>query len=146
MLYTIGEISRKLGIPASTLRYYEKERLLPFVERTNGGIRMFREEDLEFLKIIRCLKNAGVSIAGIREFIGLVRQGDASIEARLEFFQRQKACVLRRIAELRKTLSVLEFKCRYYAQAKREGTTRRLEAMKPEDFSEPYCRIKRELM
>ena len=145
MLYTIGEMSKKLGIPASTLRYYEKEQLLPCVERTTGGIRMFKESDLEFLNIIHCLKMAGVSISGIREFIGLLKQGDSSIDARLAFFQREKASVLQQIAELKKTLSVLEFKCWYYTQAKKEGTTKRLASLKPEDFPEPYRKIKTEL-
>ena len=145
MLYTIGEMSKKLGIPASTLRYYEKEQLRPCVERTTGGIRMFKESDLEFLNIIHCLKMAGVSISGIREFIGLVKQGDSSIEARLAFFQREKASVLQQIAELKKTLSVLEFKCWYYTQAKKEGTTKRLASLRPEDFPEPYRKIKLEL-
>ena len=146
MLYTIGEMSKKLGIPASTLRYYEKEQLLPCVERTTGGIRMFKESDLEFLNIIHCLKQAGVSISGIREFIALVKQGDASIDARLAFFEREKECVLRQIGELKKTLEVIEFKCWYYTQAKKEGTTKRLVSLKPEDFPEPYRKIKLELM
>ena len=145
MLYTIGEMSKKLGIPASTLRYYEKEQLLPCVERTTGGIRMFKESDLDFLNIIHCLKMAGVSISGIREFLTLVKQGDSSIDARLAFFQREKASVLRQIAELKKTLAVLEFKCWYYTQAKKEGTTKRLASLKPEDFPEPYRKIKLEL-
>ena len=42
MIYTVGEMAQKLGVPASTLRYYDKEGLLPFVERSSGGIRMFR--------------------------------------------------------------------------------------------------------
>ena len=46
MIYTVGEMAQKLGVPASTLRYYDKEGLLPFVERSSGGIRMFRENDL----------------------------------------------------------------------------------------------------
>lgn len=146
MLYTIGEMSKKLGIPASTLRYYEKEQLLPCVERTTGGIRMFKESDLEFLNIIHCLKQAGVSISGIREFIALFKQGDASIDARLAFFEREKECVLRQIGELKKTLAVLEFKCWYYTQAKKEGTTKRLVSLKPEEFPEPYRKIKLELM
>ena len=145
MLYTIGEMSKKLGIPASTLRYYEKEQLLPCVERTTGGIRMFKESDLEFLNIINCLKKAGVSISGIREFIAFVKQGDASIDARLAFFQREKECVLRQIGELKKTLEVLEFKCWYYTRAKKDGTTKRLAALKPEEFPEPYRKIKLEL-
>lgn len=44
MIYTVGEMAQKLGVPASTLRYYDKEGLLPFVERSSGGIRMFRHQ------------------------------------------------------------------------------------------------------
>ena len=106
---------------------------------------MFKESDLEFLNIIHCLKKAGVSISGIREFLTLVKQGDSTIDARLTFFQREKACVLQQIAELKKTLSVLEFKCWYYTQAKKEGTTKRLASLNPEDFPEPYRKIKTEL-
>lgn len=56
MIYTVGEMAQKLGVPASTLRYYDKEGLLPFVERSSGGIRMFRENDFEWLQVIRCMK------------------------------------------------------------------------------------------
>ena len=54
MIYTVGEMAQKPGVPASTLRYYDKEGLLPFVERSSGGIRMFRETDFEWLQAIRC--------------------------------------------------------------------------------------------
>ena len=47
--YSVGEMARRMGIPTSTLRYYDKEGLLPFVERTPGGIRVFRERDYEYL-------------------------------------------------------------------------------------------------
>ena len=56
MVYTVGEMAKLLDIPASTLRYYDKEGLLPFVERSSGGIRMFRESDFEWLQIIGCMK------------------------------------------------------------------------------------------
>ena len=56
MLYTVGEMVKKAGITASTLRYYDKEGLLPPIERTSGGIRMFREEDVEWMHLIECLK------------------------------------------------------------------------------------------
>ena len=64
-MYTVGEMAKMLGVPASTLRYYDKERLLPFVGRSAGGIRMFRESDLEWLRIIGCMKKAGMSIRDI---------------------------------------------------------------------------------
>lgn len=53
MIYTVGEMAQKLGVPASALRYYDKEGLLPFVERSSGGIRMFRKTDFEWLQVIR---------------------------------------------------------------------------------------------
>ena len=56
MIYTVGEMAKMLDVPASTLRYYDKEGLLPFVERSPGGIRMFQESDYGWLKIISCLK------------------------------------------------------------------------------------------
>lgn len=61
MVYTVGEMAKKLDVPASTLRYYDKEGLLPFVERSSGGIRMFQESDFEWLQVIGCWKKAGLS-------------------------------------------------------------------------------------
>ena len=55
MYYTVGEIAKKLAIPASTLRYYDKEGLLPFVEKTSSGTRMFKDQDMKMLEIIECL-------------------------------------------------------------------------------------------
>ena len=67
MTYTVGEMAAMLDVPASTLRYYDKEGLLPFVARSSGGIRQFRDSDLEWLRIIGCMKKAGMSIKDIRQ-------------------------------------------------------------------------------
>ena len=57
MIYTVGEAAKILNVAPSTLRYYDKEGLLPFVERSGGGIRVFQEKDFDWLFIIECLKN-----------------------------------------------------------------------------------------
>ena len=67
MVYTIGEMAKMLGVPASTLRYYDKGGLLPFVAWSSGGIRQFRESDIEWLRVIGCMKKAGMSIKDIRQ-------------------------------------------------------------------------------
>ena len=64
MTYTVGQMAKMLGLAGSTLRYYDKEGLLPFVERSSGGIRMFREKDYEWLQIIECLKKHCPSATG----------------------------------------------------------------------------------
>ena len=93
MLYTVGEMARFLNVTASTLRYYDKEGLLPFLERSNSGIRMFSDKDYEWLKIIECLKKSGLSIKEIRSYIDMTKRGDDSLEERLQLFEeRKKRC------------------------------------------------------
>lgn len=119
MIYTVGEMAKMLGIPSSTLRYYDKEGLLPFVERSPGGIRMFQEKDYELLKIIECLKKAGMSIKDIKTYIELTLQGNDTIEQRLELFKNQKNVLLAQMASLQSTLDVLDYKCWFYETAKK---------------------------
>ena len=122
MLYTVGEMAKLLGIAASTLRYYDQEGLLPFVERSSGGVRVFTEQDYAPLAVICCLKKSGLYVREIRAFVTLAQQGDDSLRQRLELFRRRKAAVERQIADLQETLRVLEEKCRYYEAACRAGS------------------------
>ena len=94
MAYTVGEMAKRLDVPASTLRYYDKEGLLPFVARSPGGMRMFQDTDLEWLKVIGCLKKAGMSIKNIRVYIELAMQGDETIDQRLELFRNQRLSLI----------------------------------------------------
>ena len=84
MLYTAGEAAKILGIPASTLRYYDKEGLLPELERSSGGMRMFRDSDFASLRLIQCLKKAGLPLKEIRDFIRLPNDGQKTIDTRLK--------------------------------------------------------------
>jgi len=65
MAFTVGEMAKLLGVPTSTLRYYDKEGLLPFVERSPGGMRLFQDKDHEWLQIINCLKKTGMPLEEI---------------------------------------------------------------------------------
>lgn len=123
MLYTVGEMAKKLGVAPSTLRYYDQEGLLPFVERSSGGIRVFKDSDYEWLQVIGCLKKTGMQLKDIKSFIEMAMQGDETIEPRLALITKQKAAVQAQIAELEETLRTLEFKEWYYITAKENGTT-----------------------
>ena len=114
MAYTVGEMAKRLGVPASTLRYYDKEGLLPQVERSPGGIRVFQESDYEWLPMIGCMKMAGMSIRDIRHYIQLSAQGDDTIGDRLEMFRNQREVLCRRIEEMQHTLETVEYKCWFY--------------------------------
>ena len=65
MEYSIGQVAEKLNLPCSTIRYYDKEGLLPFIQRKNSGVRVFSDSDINMLTIIECLKNTGMPIKDI---------------------------------------------------------------------------------
>lgn len=121
-MYTIKETSQLLGIPATTLRYYDKIGLLPFVERRESGYRMFTEKDIEMLQLIECLKLAGMTLSDIRQFAQWLREGDATLQQRYEMFLERRRAVRQQLADLQKTLDVLDYKCWFYETAIEAGT------------------------
>lgn len=123
MFYTVGEMAKILNTTPSTLRYYDKEGLLPFVERTGSGIRMFKDSDYEWLLVIDCLKNTGMGIKDIKKFIDMAITGDATIKERLQMILRQRESVQEQMAKLQQTLDILDYKVWYYTTADKAGTT-----------------------
>lgn len=123
MNYSIGEMARLIGVAPSTLRYYDKQGLLPFVERSEGGIRIFKESDCEWLRLIECLKRTGMQLKDIRSFVVMAMEGDSTIDSRLEMIVNQREAVQRQIEDLQQTLSVLDYKKWYYETAKKYGST-----------------------
>lgn len=124
MHYSIGEVSEQTGIPVSTLRYYDREGMFPNIERKNGGIRSFSEEEVATLGIVECLKNSGLSIKEIKQFLDWCEEGDASLEKRRDLFYRQLDAVQQRMAQLQDTLDTVRYKCWYYDTACAAGSER----------------------
>ena len=121
MSYTISEAAEKVGIPATTIRYYDKEGLLPNIKRKNG-IRVFEDIDLRLMGLLTCLKDTGMPIKRIREYVELTKKGDASLQERYEIIKAQRQFVLDQIEQLQFYLEELDFKDWYYNKALAAGT------------------------
>ena len=145
MIYTVGEMAKLLGVTASTLRYYDKEGLLPFVERSSGGIRMFQESDIEWLQVIGCMKKAGMSIKDIRKYIEMALQGDDTIDLRLSLFQHQRKVLQKQMEELQHTMEMVDYKCWYYETAQKAGTVEVPQEMDLAGVPERFRKIRQEL-
>ena len=143
-MYTIGQISDMFNIPISTLRYYDKEGLLPFVERSSGGIRMFKEEDMEWLRLLGCLKKAGMPLKEIRSFMDWSRQGDATISQRLDLIEKQRQSVLDQQKQLEDTLLMLDYKRWYYQTAQQAGSCAVHDSLSPDQVPEQFRALKEE--
>ncbi|NLI22160.1 MAG: MerR family transcriptional regulator [Clostridiales bacterium] len=117
MAYSIREVSRRTGLPASTLRYYETERLLPPVPRDGARRRAYAQEDLETIAVVTCLKNTGMPIQEIRRFMQLCRQGDSTLPERYRIVLAHRRATQERIARLQKELMHVNQKVAYYRAA-----------------------------
>ncbi|MET7933896.1 MerR family transcriptional regulator [Streptomyces sp. NPDC005322] len=117
--YTISEVAEHTGLTAHTLRWYERIGLMPHVDRTHTGQRRFTNRDLDWLALVGKLRLTGMPVADMVRYAELVREGEHTFREREELLTTHRENVRERIAELRSTLEVLDFKIDTYADARR---------------------------
>lgn len=122
MSYSIGQVSRMTNITISTLRYYDREGLFPDIERSNGGIRLFSDAEVDILRMIECLKMTDMPIKDIKQFLDWCQEGDGTIEKRRDMFYERLEVMNRKMVELQKTIDTIKYKCWYYDTAVSHGT------------------------
>lgn len=141
MEYTIGQVTKLTGLSISTIRYYDKEGLLNGINR-KSGIRSFNDKDLNTIRVIECLKNSGMLIKEIRDFMKLCEEGDSSLNERYNFFLDQEKKVQDQIKSLNQTLKLIKFKQWYYLKAISDNTESIVKNMSiddmPDDIKELY--------
>ena len=113
----IQEVSERYGLSADTLRYYERIGLLPTVNRTESGIRDYNDLDIRRVDFIKCMRSAGLPLEVLIDYMSLVQQGDSTIETRKEILREQRVLLATRIAEMQKTLDLLDHKIQVYENA-----------------------------
>ncbi len=116
MQYTIQQAAKISGISAHTLRYYDRQGLLPWLGRNDSGFRSFSEEDLHWLELVNCLKQTGMSIENIHRYAELCKQGETTLHQRLELFQQQRETILAQMEELKRHLATVERKIQIYQE------------------------------
>ncbi len=113
----IAEVSEQYGISLDTLRYYERIGLIPPVTRNESGIRDYNELDVRRVEFVKCMRSAGLPIEVLIDYIGLVQQGDQTIEARKDILVEQRELLISRMEQMQKTLDILNHKIEMYEKA-----------------------------
>ena len=121
-MYSISEVAKKMEMTIPTLRYYDNLGLFPNLKKNQSGNRVFSEEDIEVVRIIKYLKKSGMQLTEIKEFMGWCKEGDSTLDKRLDLFKNQKEKVIKQMSELQETLDLIEFKEWYYSKAIKDGT------------------------
>ncbi|MDF2943645.1 MAG: putative transcriptional regulator [Herbinix sp.] len=112
----IAEVSKKYDLSQDTLRYYERTGLLPCVNRNKSGLRDYTEEDCRWVEFIKCMRNAGLPIEILIEYVSLFQQGDDTLEARKELLIEQRNYLVDKMDEMKKTIERLNGKIERYEQ------------------------------
>lgn len=121
MAYSIQTVAEKTGLAISTLRFYDKAGLLPFVARDSSGYRAFTDGDLALLHTIVCLKNTGMKIADIRQYIELVMVGPTTAKDRKALLATHREKVVAKQQEIARSLAEIDYKLQMYASPDAEA-------------------------
>lgn len=145
MEISIGEASKLTNLSISKLRYYDEHGLIPSLKRTSSGLRKFNETSLEAIRLIECLKNSGMQLKEIKQFMDWCAEGDSTLKDRLNMFKQQELNVLAQIEALQSTLNLIRFKQWYYETAVNDHTDQFVKNMKYDDMPSKIQKLYDEL-
>ena len=111
---TIAEVAGKYGLSIDTLRYYERIGLIPPVKRNKGGIRNYDEIDLNWVEFSKCMRDSGIPVEAIVEYVALFQQGESTRQVRKELLIEQRDQLAVRLKLFQKTLDRLNDKIAKY--------------------------------
>jgi len=115
-MYTIKQVAQQTGLTAHTIRYYDREGLIPLLTRSENGIRQFSQDDIDWINLICCLKNSGMSIQTIKELMQLCLDGEATGEERKALLMEHRKHILEQMDVLRDSLSIVDYKISHYQE------------------------------
>ena len=110
----IAEVCRKYNITADTIRYYEKIGLLPKIPRTKNGIRDFDEESCKWIEFIKCMRNAGMEIEILLEYVNLFKKGKSTVQERRNLLEEQREKLIEKKNNINATIKRLDYKLELY--------------------------------
>ena len=113
-MYTVKEVADKTDVSEHTLRFWAKSGFFPFVQRDSNNIRRFSENDLEWVKIVKCLRFVGTDNKAIKKYIDLCIIGDSTIKERYEIICATKQKALQQMQDLKQQLDLLDYKEQFY--------------------------------
>ena len=112
--YSIDEAAARMGIAKHTLRYYEREGLLPPIEKAMNGHRRYTDDDLGWIRFLQLLRGTGMPIREMKDFVALTWAGDHTVPQRVEVLQRYREALVARMAADREHLGFLDHKITVY--------------------------------
>ena len=114
MLYTMKQTCEKTGLTYDTLKFYCNEGLIPNVKRDKNNYRVFNDKDIEWIKSLSCLKNCGMSIVEMKEYLALCLKGKSTIPERQEILNNKLKELEYKINKIQDSINYIHWKQNFY--------------------------------
>lgn len=115
-MYTVKEAAKILNLTTHAIRYYTDKGLVPNIIRDKNNNRLFDERALRWLEGIKRLKECGMPIADIKNYVDLCLEGISTIEERYAIILEQKKRTEQQLQEVQQRLAYLEKKSNHYLE------------------------------
>lgn len=125
-MYSAKEAAEMTGLSTAALRYYEKEQLLPQIARTSQKYRQYSDSDIEWIKMVQCLRRANVPIQSVKKYIALLVQGGKTMEQRYGMVQDYIKDIQEQMDQLQNALALTCEKSAFYEKLLKEPSSRDL--------------------
>ncbi|TGY91365.1 MerR family transcriptional regulator [Petralouisia muris] len=113
-MYSAKETAKLTGLSTATLRYYEKEKLLPPIARNSQKYRQYTDEDIEWIKMIQCMRMANIPIHSIKEYVSLLILGGETLEQRFTMVQNHMENIKKQMANFQNAFDLTQKKLLFY--------------------------------
>lgn len=113
-MYSMKEVCKEVNMPYETLKYYCNEGLIPNVKRNKNNYRIFDDRDIAWIKSLSCLKQCGMSISEMKQYVNLCLLGESSIPERKIILTRKKEALLRKLNEINDCIAYIDTKQQFY--------------------------------
>ncbi|TPR26453.1 MerR family transcriptional regulator [Apilactobacillus micheneri] len=114
MNLSITKLCEKYMVSADTIRYYEKINLLPSIPRDNSGRRYYDDGMQKWIEMILCLRNSGVPIKVLQEYVNMIKKGDKTLKARQLLLSEQEKILIQKQNDLQTSINRLHHKINLY--------------------------------
>jgi DNA-binding transcriptional MerR regulator len=112
----ISEVSERFDLTKDTLRYYERVGLIPEIRRNSSGNRDYSEEDCDWIEFIKYMREAGLSINTLIEYLELYQEGDSTIKERKKLLTEERDKLAEKINKMQQSLDRLNYKIDVYEE------------------------------
>lgn len=113
-MYSMKETCKMVNMTYETLKYYCNEGLVPNVKRDANNYRVFDDNNIAWINSLSCLKNCGMSINEMKEYLSLCLKGEKTIPERQEILKRKKANLEDKMKHLQESIDYINWKENFY--------------------------------